>query len=117
MDVLAASSMNVELPDDYIAYVEGGGLPEGFANGMPGYVALWNPDEIEEVNAAYGVLAGFLGFGSNEGSELLVFDRNGAVFMLPAVGMEPSAAIRVAGSWNEFARRIGAEGALENPWR
>lgn len=101
--------MTIPLPTDYIAYVEGGGVGEGFTDGLPGYFALWHPDEIELNNKDLNVdnyAPGFLGFGTDGGEELLAFDASGAVFMLPLVGMEPRYANKIADSWSEVAKRI-----------
>jgi len=49
---------------------------------------------------------GFLGFGSDGGGEMLAFDRVGAVFMLPFVGMWPKEAKKIGSSWSEVAARI-----------
>jgi len=101
--------MRIDLPKDYIAHFKEAGVVEGFTEGMPGYVALWNPDEIEAGNRDLQVATyapGFLGFGTNGGGELLAFDESGAVFMLPMIGMEPQYANKIADSWCEVARRI-----------
>jgi hypothetical protein len=101
--------MNIELPGDYIAYLEGDGAAEALTEGQPGYFALWHPDEIEANNRDLHVAAcapGFLCFGSDGGGELLAFDASGAVFMLPTVGMEAEQAMQIAGSWREVVERI-----------
>jgi hypothetical protein len=101
--------MSINLPGDYIAYIEGGGVFEDFTEGLPGYFALWHPDEIKANNEDLHVeiyAPGFLGFGTDGGGELLAFDTSGAVFMLPLVGMEPRYANKIANSWQEVAQRI-----------
>src|SRR5258708_578988 len=101
--------MSLALPDDYLAYIEGDGVSEGFTDGMPGYFQLWHPDDIEASNASLEIptrAPGFLGFGSDGGGELLAFDSVGAVFMLPMVGMEPKYAKKIANSWHEVSQRI-----------
>lgn len=93
--------MRIDLPDDYIAYLEGMGVAEGFTEGLPGYFALWHPDEIEASNRDLEIATcapGFLGFGTDGGGELLAFDGSGAVFMLPMIGMEPQYANKIANS-------------------
>jgi hypothetical protein len=42
----------------------------------------------------------------NGGGELLCFDESGAVFMLPAIGMEPEVAIRIANCFEELTHRF-----------
>lgn len=101
--------MQIDLPNDYIAYLEGMGVAEGITEGPPGYFALWHPDEIEANNRDLQVATyapGFLGFGTDGGGELLAFNGSGAVFMLPMIGMEPQYANRIANSWREVAQRI-----------
>ena len=105
--------MRIDLPNDYIAYLEGMGVAEGFTEGLPGYFALWHRDEIEASNRDLQVATyapGFLGFGTDGGGELLAFDESGAVFMLPMIGMEPQYANRIANSWREVAQRITPRG-------
>jgi len=101
--------MSIDLPADYLAYVEGDGVAEGTTEGDPGYFQLWPPDDIEEMNQNLGVATmapGFLGFGSDGGGELLAFDQKGAVFMLPMVGMEAKGAKKIADSWAQIRERI-----------
>lgn len=105
--------MPIDLPNDYIAYLEGTGVAEGFTEGLPGYFALWHPDEIQASNRDLHVATyapGFLGFGTDGGGELLAFDGSGAVFMLPMIGMEPQYANRIAASWREVVQRITPHG-------
>jgi hypothetical protein len=97
------------IPADYAAYLQARGAFECFVNGDdgPGYAALWPLEQLQDNNAGYGLelyAPGFVAFGSNGGGELLCFDGMGAVYMLPAIGMEPDAAIRVADTFDEFTR-------------
>ncbi len=108
--------MVIPLPSRYKAYFESGGLVEGFIDGPPGYFSLWHPDEVERNNADLKVneyAPGFLGFGGDGGGEMLAFDTSGAVVMLPMVGMEAQYAEPVAGSWDEFERRLKETGRAE----
>lgn len=99
-----------ELPSEYWDFLESpGAVSEGLADGEPGYFALWHPDEIDDRNAALNVCEaapGFLGFGTDGGGEMLAFDKTGAVYCLPLVGMAPQYARKVAPSWAEFQQRI-----------
>ena len=100
--------MTVQLPAPYLVYLEGG-ADVASTEGAPGYFQLWPPDEILEMNRSYRVAEyapGFLGFGSDGGGEMLAFDRDGAVFMLPFAGMAPKEAKKIASSWSEIAARI-----------
>lgn len=101
--------MRAELPGDYWAYLERDGADSASTNGEPGYFQLWHPDQVEEMNRGYRVpeyAPGFLGFGSDGGGEMLAFDSNGSVFMIPFVGMAPKHAKKIASSWTEIAARI-----------
>jgi hypothetical protein len=49
---------------------------------------------------------GFLGFGSSGGGEMLAFDADGRVVMIPFIPMSPELALPVADSWSEFVERI-----------
>jgi hypothetical protein len=72
---------------------------------------LWPLDKIEQYNREYQVpqyAPGFICFGSNGGGELLAFDDQGAVFCIPAIGMEPKYATPVADSWSKFECYIDA---------
>ncbi len=93
--------MAFALPSDYKAYFRSGGLTEGFIDGPPGYFVLWHPDEVDQNNTDLSVselAPGFLGFGGDGGGEMLAFDSDGAVVLLPMIGMEPQYAQPVAGS-------------------
>ena len=96
---------------EYLAYLESpNGIIEGQREGvMPGYFALWPPDELGQNNQEYEVSTyapGFLCFGSNGGGELFAFDAAGAVYLLPAGGMSPDDAIRISDSWAGFVLQI-----------
>ena len=100
---------HMTLPDEYVHYWVGGGLKEGGLSVEPGWFQLWAPSDIERLNRDYHVqefVAGFLGFGSNGGGELLAFDRRGRVFMIPFVPMTAEKATPVADSWAEFVEKI-----------
>jgi len=40
--------------------------------------------------------SGFVTFGGNGGGELLVVNNEGEVFYMPAIGMTPEAAVKIA---------------------
>lgn len=84
-------------------------IDEGFIEGElsvePEWYVLWRPEEIEEFNRDYQLseyAPGFLTFGGNGGGELLVVNSSGQVFYMPKIGMAPEAAIKIAGSLQEF---------------
>jgi hypothetical protein len=37
---------------------------------------------------------------------MIAFDKDGAIFLLPFIGMEPQCAIRIANSFDELVRRF-----------
>jgi hypothetical protein len=97
------------LPTEYVNYFENDGLTEGGLTVEPGWFQLWEPDEIEILNQNYQVkefAPGFLGFGSSGGGELLAFNAEGKIVMIPFIGMSPSEAITVAISWSDFVAKI-----------
>ena len=97
------------LPPEYVSYFAGDGRKEGGLSVEPGWFQLWAPAEIEQLNRDYQVsqfAPGFLGFGSSGGGELLAFDTEGRIFMIPFTGMSGDEAKPVADSWSEFVERI-----------
>jgi hypothetical protein len=99
----------MNIPSEYREYLAGDGPREAFLSERPLYMVLWPLENIERYNFEYEVpiyAPGFLSFGTNGGGELLVFDSTGAVFSLPAIGMDPKYALPVANSWAEFAALI-----------
>lgn len=99
--------MTVALPDDLKHFIAEHGLFEGFTrNDSPGYVELWDVEDIPRENTAIEMAVyapGFLAFAGNSSGEVLAFDANGAVYMLPLIGMEAEQAIKIADSFAEFA--------------
>lgn len=78
-------------------------LEEGYLEGElsvePGWYVLWRPEELDEFNRDYRLseyAPGFTTFGGNGGGELLVVNTTGRFFYLPAIGMSPDAAIKIA---------------------
>lgn len=103
--------MTIQLPATYRAFIDTNGLFEGFvatAN-EERYVILWGEDEVTSANAEIEIdvyAPGYIAFAGDGGGEVYVFDAKGAVLMLPMIGMDPTAAIHVAGDFLEFARRF-----------
>jgi hypothetical protein len=97
------------LPTQYVLYFAGDGPKEGELAIEPGWFQLWSPADAERLNREYHVqqvAPGFLGFGSNGGGEMLAFDAEGRVVMIPFVGLSADEARPVASSWSEFVERI-----------
>ena len=84
-------------------------IDEGFVEGEllvePEWYVLWRPEEIEEFNRDYQLseyAPGFVTFGGNGGGELLVVNALGEVFYMPAIGMAPDTAVKIASNLQEF---------------
>jgi hypothetical protein len=106
-----AFGMQFQIPTVYLDYMSAGGPFEGFLDEDPGYFVLWSAEGIEENNRHLQLAEhapGFLAFGGNGGGEILLFDVNGAIFMLPMIGLNPSEAILVAPTWVAFEEKIHA---------
>jgi len=78
---------------------------EGFLEGElsidPLWYIIWEPENIDEYNTDYEVskyAPGFTAFGSNGGNELLMVNEVGAVFTVPAIGMDTQYAEKIANS-------------------
>ena len=81
------------------------GYIEGELSVDPLWYIIWEPENIDEYNRDYEVAQyapGFTAFGSNGGNELLVINSGGEVFTLPAIGMEPQYADKVAESIDDL---------------
>ena len=81
------------------------GFVEGELSAAPEWYILWRPEEIEEFNHDYKLAEyapGFITFGGNGGGELLVVNEQGEVFYMPAIGMAPYTAIKIAKNMQEF---------------
>ena len=99
------------IPNDYVDYIKETGPFEcdTYDDAKPGYVVLWAFGEIAKSNSDLEIetyAPGFVAFGGNGGGELLVFDKTGAVFMLPMIGMAPDCAIRIAENFQELTTRM-----------
>jgi hypothetical protein len=82
-------------------YIEG----ELFVN--PLWYIIWEPENIAEYNKDYELdkyAPGFTAFGSNGGNELSVVDEKGAVYTIPAIGMDPKYADKISKSISEIRK-------------
>jgi hypothetical protein len=87
--------------EEKVKQLRNDGFIEGELSIDPLWYIIWEPENIKEYNKDYELAEyapGFVAFGSNGGGELLVVDEKGAVFTLPAIGMEPEVAIKIAES-------------------
>jgi len=101
--------MTVPVPSEYTRFLDTHGAFEGFVTGEPGYIALWSLDELSGNNSDIQIqqyAPGFVAFAGNGAGEVLAFDKAGAVFMLPLVGMEPCHAVAVANCFSDLAARF-----------
>ncbi len=77
------------------------GYIEGELSVDPQWYVIFEPENLEQYNIEYEIseyAPGFTAFGSNGGGELLVLNEKGEVFTLPAIGMEPQYADKIAES-------------------
>ncbi len=96
----------MELRDKIKALREAGYI-EGELSVDPLWYQLWEPEHIDGYNNDYELAKyapGFIAFGSNGGGELLVTNKNGEVFSLPAIGMAPGDAWKIADSIDELVK-------------
>ena len=97
--------MNIEEIKQILSSWINEGFIEGELSVEPEWYVLWQPEEVEEINRDYELskyAPGFISFGGNGGGELLVTDQKGEVFYMPAIGLSPEAAIKIAGGFQEF---------------
>ena len=94
------------IPDQYHEYLNAGGESEFEVDLEFGsYIILEPIDEIEQFNSDIEIdiyAPGYLAFASDGGGEAFAFNKEGAIFSLPLVGMSQDEAKRIADSWTEF---------------
>ena len=102
--------MKVTLPTEYIKFFKSLDQLWGETDyEFGGYFELEPLDKIEKMNNDIGIAQdapGFIAFACDGGGEVFVFDESGQIFILPLIGMEPSVAVKLASSWNEFETHI-----------
>ena len=94
--------MNIE---SEIKTLRSEGYIEGELSVDPLWYIIWEPENIEEYNNDYELFKyapGFTAFGSNGANELLVVDESGSVYTIPAIGMEPKYADKIAESISDL---------------
>lgn len=103
-----------DLPEDYLNFMRRSNGGEGELGIQPGWFQLWEAENVISFGIEYEVpqyAPGFFAFGSNGGGELLAFEiRNDGgrpVVMLPCIGMETNAAVRVAANFADLAAQMG----------
>lgn len=97
--------MNIEEVKQILSSWINEGFIEGELSVEPEWYVLWHPEEVEEINKDYELskdAPDFIYFGGNGGGELLVTNQQGEIFYMPAIGMSPEAAIKIADSFNQF---------------
>lgn len=101
--------MEISIPPEYLEFVALHGAVESFTEGEPGYIELWLPQDIPGNNRDIQIeelAPGYRAFAGNGGGEILAFNFQGEVFMLPLIGMEARYARKIANSWSELAACI-----------
>jgi hypothetical protein len=107
-------SATVELPPEYVAYLQvsnGGGGDIGVE---PGLLYFWRAEEVAENNDRYEVqqnVPGFFAFGSSGGGEMFAFDTRGPkpwpVVIIPFIPMDAKEAIQIAPDFATLRRSFG----------
>ena len=85
------------------------GYLEGELSVDPLWYIIWEPENLEEYNKDYELseyLPGYTAFGSNGSNELLVVDGSGTVYTVPAIGMEPQYANKIAESISDLKQHM-----------
>jgi hypothetical protein len=98
--------MNIKL---IIKELRDEGYTEGELSIDPLWYVIWEPENLDKYNKDYELAEyapGFVAFGSNGGGELLVVDAEGAVFVLPAIGMKPKYANKIAESIEDLKKHM-----------
>lgn len=98
--------MEIRIPPEYLEFIALHGAIESFTEGDPSYIELWSLQDIVGNNEAIQIkqlAPGYLAFAGNGGGEILAFNSQGEVFMLPLIGMEARYAQKIANTWNELA--------------
>lgn len=102
--------MVTKLPKDYVEFISSTKTLWGETDYEFGsYFDLEPLEEIDKLNKDIDIetnAPGFVAFASDGGGEVFVFDGEGQIYLMPMIGMEPSAAIKIASSWQEFKAHI-----------
>ncbi|PKG36902.1 SMI1/KNR4 family protein [Psychromonas sp. Urea-02u-13] len=104
----------IQLPISYIEHVKNGGITCGITCGetdleWTDYFDLEPLDQIIELNHEIEInkyAPGFIAFASNGSGDIYVFDSSGIVYLLPLIGMESEAVIKIANSWGDFLAHV-----------
>ena len=98
--------MNIE---SEITALRNEGYIEGEMSIDPMWYIIWEVENLKEYNNDYELskyAPGFTTFGSNGADELLVIDKLGLVYTIPAIGMEPQCANKIAESINDLKQYL-----------
>ncbi|MGD9364559.1 MAG: SMI1/KNR4 family protein [Desulfobacteraceae bacterium] len=102
--------MIAKLPKEYVAFANSTDVLWGETDyDFGGYFDLEPLENIEQMNKDIEIekyAPGFVAFASDGGGEVFAFDKEGQIFLLPLIGMEPSTATKVASTWKEFKSHI-----------
>jgi hypothetical protein len=100
----------IALPDEYTRFIQSVDKLYGDTDyEFGGYFDLEPLETVNQMNEDIQIeqyAPGFIAFASNGGGEVFVFDKNGAVYLLPLIGMEPGEAVKLASSWSELEHHI-----------
>lgn len=105
------SKLSVKLPADFVEFLK---TTNGCEGTIPcgSYIELWSAEQIASEKETHYLLQdcpGAIGFGTEEGHELFVFDRRSlgwSVAEIPMIGFGWRDATPLAASFNEFLERL-----------
>jgi len=94
------------LPNDFTTYLQKDGEMEFETNHEFGdYIILEPLTSIKQFNKDIEIskyAPNYTAFASDGGGEVFAFNKEGAIFLLPLIGMSPDDATEVAKSWTEY---------------
>jgi len=100
--------MIVQLPSDYVDFISRTKILSAETN-VDSDIEFEPLDQVIEFNSDIEIedhAPGYIAFACDGGNEVFAFNSEGAVFLLPMVGMEPQVAEKLADSWVEFESSV-----------
>ena len=106
----AAKAVPAAVPFDYAELVRRYNGVEGFV-GPEQYLMLWRAEEVEELNASYGVaqyLPGIVLIGTDGSDSGFGVDVGGTYVSVPLIGMSPQETKPLGTSFEDFLDRLAS---------
>lgn len=102
------------IPQDYLDFLRLTNGAEGKLPVNPWWFVIWAAETVIERWNAYRMeesIPGYMAFGSNAGDEMFVFNLTDKapkpVYIMPFIGKEPGAEIKVANDFVSFVQLFG----------